>query len=425
MRSKLAAALALGILWVRVGLAQEQTLPARANLGAPAAKDEGSAGKYEAPLARLEPRPVACNATFDGPCEVTDAIPPRWTLRTDIGDGVGYTRGFTYLEGFVPLFQPSDLSLGFGDLRVVNFDEQNRWEFNAGAGYRAYADSIDAVCGLNLFYDGRHTDNHFFHQIGVGGEALFKQWEVRCNGYIIVGDSQKLIGEFTAVTDVGTQVITDRLRFFEVAMGGFDVEAGVHLPVLIKFDPRAYLGFYHYAAEGMPSVNGVRGRLEARLTENCSLHFAVENDSLFDTTVTGGLALHFGGRSSPCSRDDDWVRARLGQRVVRDVNIVIADKVTWERVIKDNGPNIKGDPPPDGGGDPPPPPPGGGDDPPPWHCHCLPFPGAPGDPSTFPGHTFPPGFHHHCFPGRGRYKHLGIDYSCCFDPPEHKEKHED
>jgi hypothetical protein len=47
---------------------------------------------------------------------------------------------------------------------------------------------------------------------------------------------------------------------------------------------------------------------------------------------------------------------------------------------------------------------------------CLPFPGRPGDPETFPGKHFPPGFHHDCFPGRGRYKHLGISVVRCDEP---------
>src|SRR5581483_4954245 len=33
-------------------------------------------------------------------------VPSRWSARHDFGDGVGFQRGFTYLEAFVPVFQP-------------------------------------------------------------------------------------------------------------------------------------------------------------------------------------------------------------------------------------------------------------------------------------------------------------------------------
>lgn len=372
---------------------------------------------------------VVCPAEAATPA----AIPPRLTLRHDFGDGIGYTRGFSYLEGFLPLYQPDDRSLLFGDLRVVNFDTQNRWEVNAGGGYRSYVDPLGAVCGVNTFYDGRHTDHHFFHQVGVGAEALFERWEFRCNGYIIAGTQQKLTGDIVVPAIIGNQLVLDRIRTFEVAMGGLDAEIGMRVPVLSQFDPRVYAGVYHYSAEGMQSANGVRGRLEAWLTDNCSVHFAVQNDGLFDTTVIGGLALHLGARHVRTEPGAGSVEARLGQRVVRDVNVVIAQKNDLTRYHFESVPNDPplrrnkppAPPPPSTQGDPPPKcdPPPKGDPPPdcgpppsfPWHC--LPFPGRPGDPATFPGHHFPPGFHHDCFPGRGRYKFLGVDHETSFGRP--------
>src|SRR5262249_17349749 len=91
----------------------------------------------------------------------------RVSLRTDVGDGVGYTRGFTYLEGMFPV-QQDDKSLLFADLRVVNFDHENRWEYNLGGGYRWYSCNFDHVLGVNAFYDARKTDFHYYQQIGIG-----------------------------------------------------------------------------------------------------------------------------------------------------------------------------------------------------------------------------------------------------------------
>jgi hypothetical protein len=370
------------------------------------------------------------------PCE----FPARWSVRHDVGDGVGFTRGFTYVEGFIPLWQPAASELVFGDARVVNFDDADRWEFNVGAGYRLHAVGKDAVLGFNGFYDGRHTDNNFFHQLGLGVEALFARWEVRANGYVIVGPDRRLAsdtGEFSL--PVGNQVLIARLLTHDVAMGGVDVEAGVLLPAIGRVAPRVYLGAYHYASDHLPSANGIRARFEAWLGRNVTLHGSVQNDDVFDTTVTGGLAIHFGGadvaRNDGCD-PSRGIDERLGQRVVRDVNIVVAQTRTLTtRVLPPppEPPSVVQEPPrpvkpPEDPDAPPnntlPPvddtvlPPACKDKSrpkcqdeqpkcvrPPDGCLCLPFPGRPGDPSTFPGRKFPPGFHHPCFPGRGRYKH--------------------
>lgn len=356
-------------------------------------------------------------------------VSSRWTVRHDFGDGVGYVHGFTYVEGFVPIYQPSDRSMLFANPRVVNFDDDDRWEFNAGFGYRDYYESLDAVLGMNLFYDGRHTDTHFFHQIGVGAEALFGWWEARCNGYFIVGPDRKLAAESFFFYQRGNQLVLDHFQTHDVAMGGLDVEVGGPLPVLDRLAPHAFIGYYHYSAEGMPSANGIRGRLEAWLTSNISLHFAVQHDRIFDTTISGGLAWHFGGSRGQRESGPRSVEERLGQRVVRDVDIVIAQKFDFERfqtTLNDKGPPRAGEdstgttgPPPTGSssGTPSPPP-----SCPPEACPpkcvppiwCVPFPGAPGDPATFPGRHFPPGFHHWCFPGKGRPKHIFGTWEDCW-----------
>jgi uncharacterized membrane protein YgcG len=370
-------------------------------------------------------------------------FPARWSVRHDVGDGVGYTRGFTYLEGFCPLWRPKESALVFGDARVVNFDDADRWEFNAGAGYRVHVPSSDTVLGLNCFYDGRHTDTNFFHQIGVGAEAIFARWEARANGYLVVGPHERLAGdsgEFTV--PMGDQLLIARILTHDVAMSGADVEGGVMLPAIGCVAPRVFVGLYHYSGEGLHPANGVRARLEAWVSRNVTVHCSVQHDGLFDTTVYGGLAIHFGGadvsRNAGCD-PPRGIEERLGQRVVRDVNIVVAQSHALSgRLITPTQPDgpPTNDPPTAGGtgggggtggsggtggtggtgggsggssggtggtGGP-----GGsggdsGDSP------CLPFPGRPGDPATFPGHKFPPGFHHDCFPGRGRYKHVDDD----------------
>jgi hypothetical protein len=127
--------------------------------------------------------------------------------------------------------------------------------------------------------------------------------------------------------------------------------------------------------------------------------------------VTGGLALHLGGRLPRSDDRFESIQARLGQRVVRDVDIVMAQKseLTHFRFARIDEPAAPDDVPTGTSGSIPPPKAGGTCATPPGY-YCLPFPGAPGDPDTFPGQQQPPGFSHECFPGLGRYKRLWIKY---------------
>lgn len=254
----------------------------------------------------------------------------RVTLRTDVGDGVGYTRGFTYLEALLPFYQ-RDLSLAFTDVRLVSFNHQNRWEYNLGAGYRWFEPRVGAIVGLNTFYDGRKTDFHYYQQLGLGFELLGRNLEFRTNGYIIIGAGHRLIGDtgrFPLGFIANNNFVFQQSQTVETAMGGVEVELGGRVPGFDRYALRAYGAFYHYSAEGIRPANGVRGRLEAQLSERISAHFIVQNDAVFRTTVTGGLAFHFGAPAYRygCGRAS-WYDV-LTQRVHRDVNIVIAQPTT-------------------------------------------------------------------------------------------------
>jgi hypothetical protein len=247
-------------------------------------------------------------------------------LRGDAGDGIGYKRGFTHIEAMLPIWQ-GDRSLTFADVRLVNFLHENRWEYNLGGGYRWYSDRYQRVFGLNAFYDARKTGDHYYQQLGIGFETLTPNVEFRTNGYFIVGAAHRVIADTGFVNRgvVNNNTVFQRLQTVETALGGLDAEIGCRLPFLDRYAARGYIGYYTYAAEGIPVLHGIRGRLEMQLSEQVSAHFSVQNDRLFDTTVTGGLAVHFG---APAYRTGtgraSWYDV-LHQRVVRDVNIVITN----------------------------------------------------------------------------------------------------
>ena len=259
-------------------------------------------------------------------------VTPRLTVRTDVGDGVGYTRGYTYLEGFLPVFQTPGAMVIFVDGRGVNFDQPNQWEWNAGGGVRFYSPRSDWVYGVNSFFDWRSTGSSTFRQIGLGLEAMGPIVDLRSNFYFPVGNERNAVG-FSNPQFAGTNILLD--HNFENAMRGFDVEAGVPIPLLERWGMRGYLGYYHYDNTNAPTINGARGRLEARITDNLTGHLAVQNDNFFNTTVTGGFALNWGGSRRSCGVARS-VTERLGERVVRDPDIVVARNADTEAAIDPN-----------------------------------------------------------------------------------------
>lgn len=272
------------------------------------------------PTPILSPEGWAATSPFTG----------RVSVRADVGDGVGYSRGYTFAEAMIPLRQDAQ-SLLFADVRVVNFDHENHWEYNVGGGYRWFSPRLDHVLGLNAFYDSRKTDHHGYHQLGAGFEVLGQTLELRGNGYFIVGAAHHVIGDTGVVAQgviVNNNFIFQRVQTVEAALGGVDIEIGGPLPVLERYWPRAYVGFYSYSADGIGVANGVRGRLQAQLGDRVSAHFVIQNDQLFGTTVSGGLAVHFGASAYRTGRGRPSWDDVLRQPVRRDVNIVIATSTT-------------------------------------------------------------------------------------------------
>lgn len=250
-------------------------------------------------------------------------IRPRVTVREDTGDGVGYQRGYVYGEAFVPIWQTPGRRIVFLDARGVNFLHAQRWEWNAGFGAR-FQTQCDWVLGVNSFFDWRDTGVSTFRQIGVGFEALGPIVDVRSNLYFPIGTQRRFVGDggFSNPQFSGYNILLDHARIYENAMRGFDLEVGAPVPCCERWGLRAYAGYYHYESPGVRNADGVRGRLEAMATDYFSAHFQIQNDRVFDTTVSGGIALHWGGRR-PLGAERTTTD-RLRQRIVRDPNIVVA-----------------------------------------------------------------------------------------------------
>ncbi len=213
---------------------------------------------------------------------------PRLSIRHEAGETVGIEASRTFLAGFVPFQIPQSDWLLYGDSQAV-FLKDRALGASLGIGLRTYSSTLDAVVGISLHHDYRDTGVNEFQQLGPGFELLGRNWEARANGYLASAfDVRKMApNQFR-----GNVLFIDR---FESAMSGFDAEAGVSIPVADRFEPRAFAGFYHFQAPRRQHLWGWKGRLEATVSDAVGMSLAVQNDRLFETTVSHGVEV---GRAS-------------------------------------------------------------------------------------------------------------------------------
>ena len=230
--------------------------------------------------------------------------------------GVGYTTpgggydGFANIQGFIPLMQTPGKDLLFLEGRFLLDNDANPGG-SLVVGYRAYQAAANRIYGVYLAYDNRDTGSNVFSQVGLGLETLGEGWDARINGYIPAGNTRQTARETAIASNYSVSSTRFQTNFLlasgtrqqltirdvEAAMAGFDAEVGGRL---VKFpddggDLRGYGGLYYLSAVGSPSVVGVRGRLEARVTDNLLLGVAVQHDGLFGTNVFGTIALTLPG----------------------------------------------------------------------------------------------------------------------------------
>lgn len=218
---------------------------------------------------------------------------PAGQVTAGIRAGDGFTEGMG--DAVVPLLWSRNTML-FLNPRA-SYGDNDEEEYNLGLGVRTLLDEHSLILGANVYYDHRATQfGNEFQQLGLGLECLSTWFDLRANAYIPDDDpqlaqayeSESVQQSQSSTTQWGTPfaagnaiaqdyvvtrtttITTTRMRFeqYEQAMGGFDAEVGVRLP-LGRFDDRLevrlYGGWYSFNREsGLEDVEGVRARLEVR-----------------------------------------------------------------------------------------------------------------------------------------------------------------
>ncbi|MEZ6051126.1 MAG: inverse autotransporter beta domain-containing protein [Planctomycetaceae bacterium] len=276
--------------------------------------------------------PVAQPWSFD---EYTPFI-QRFGLAHDEGQGIGFDQGFTTLEWMTPITGDFEWALLFADGRVLVRNDGTVGA-NFGIAHRYYDLNWNRIFGANVFYDYRNTEDNHFHQLGLGLEWLGEIVDVRANAYI--PDVDNVRGPIPNLFR-GHQLIINR---DEVAMTGGDVELGLRLPTFESIQVEVFGGFYHFDGHGNDDATGWRTRAQAEIAQRVTLDVAVQNDDVFGTTATFGVALQYLHRFLPPytqaarSMDHKFFRRpqdvasgniayRLGEPIERLQNIVLSQQ---------------------------------------------------------------------------------------------------
>ncbi|MEL6381535.1 MAG: right-handed parallel beta-helix repeat-containing protein [Cyanobacteria bacterium J06626_18] len=276
-------------------------------------------------------------------------IPPRF--------GAGYnTSGGSFddlgrFEGFVPLWQEPGEEIGFLEGRIV-FGDDDDFGATLLLDYRGYNEDHNRIRGGYIGFDIRDTGESTFYQLGTGYESLGEEWDFRFNAYLPIWDRNNVIRDDTissfeneSIGFTGNQLVLEnqeeirRIRETEIALGGFDAEAGYRITEWNEGEGNltAFGGLYLYASPDTPSYLGWRLRVFSNFTPNFHGGLALQDDGLFGTRVVASVGATFpGNRPRGFVSEEDRVRARLGESVVRLPEIAVTVEDDVDITFEDN-----------------------------------------------------------------------------------------
>ncbi len=294
----------------------------------------------------------------------------------------------------LPIWNPGGTGLLFLNPRtaVVDHDEE---EANLGVGYRQWLPKLDLILGANLFYDYRDADSFDYDQWGFGLELLSPWIDARANYYdpdderhVVASETQTeirqtvqssagwgspyaedhaILQDFVTTRTLTTVTTTRTFEQYEQALGGYDWEIGLRLPIRAEaFEARLFGGYYDFARDFGADARGWKTRAEVRVLGSLYLDAGLyENADLTGSDWFAGarwsVPLDLGqlarGRNPFATAqarlrgEPRDVSARLTEMVLRDPQIRrerskllenpdLATVQTMRRVEKDRDPEV-------------------------------------------------------------------------------------
>lgn len=211
----------------------------------------------------------------------------RFSMAHREGKGIGYPQGYTSLDMFL-MFSHIGNVYPFFDLRG-HMSNDGKPAANFGFGIRYLPETVNAVFGINTFFDFKKARHSTYEQLGLGIEILGTQWSLQANGYLPIIKTSNII-DINFYEFQGHRALVHLQH--EVAMTGGDVSIGRSLLHRGFFDLDAYLGGYYF--QGNQGLKAPGGYL--KLTSSLSRFFSVDvqgsYDTLFKAIFQGAAAFH-------------------------------------------------------------------------------------------------------------------------------------
>ncbi len=257
-------------------------------------------------------------------CESTHDL-NRVSIRHIESKGLGYTDGYTTLEGFfVPLSALNTRWVPFLDVRGHIFNN-SKPAANAGIGLR-YIES--RVWGGNVYYDYRKTRERNYNQVSFGFESLGRYLDYRINGYFPVGKHKGSLSDATFDHFAGNSVYLARKQ--ELALKGTNAEVGVHIAKVKGIDFYSALGPYYFANDTKHTFGG-EFRIGMDVLNILRIEGNTSYDHLFKWIGQGQISLSYAFTPKKMSRKEKkgscsfhgLVRDRAFQRVDKQEIIVV------------------------------------------------------------------------------------------------------
>ncbi len=165
-------------------------------------------------------------------------------------------------------------TLAFSQARLATATNAEGSTTNLGLGIRHRPNDV-SMLGANAFWDYRMTDYSDAHsRLGLGGEYLWKDFELRNNWYMSITDPKN--------------IVINNVKYTEKVVDGWDVEVGYRLPNYpeLAFIVRGFNWDYHYRNDN----SGIEGAVNWQATPHVGLEAFVSNEiSAASTTSNNNL----------------------------------------------------------------------------------------------------------------------------------------
>ena len=239
---------------------------------------------------------------------------------------VGFQTGSEETEGIgdilIPVWNPGGTGLLFVNPRS-SFTDHEAEEANIGLGYRQLLPRRNVILGANAYYDYRDTGYTSYDQWGVGFEILSTWVDARANyykpddkKYVVATETQTSVSQsvrtsenwsdpyadgheiaqdYVVTRTLTTRTTTTTFEQYEQALGGYDWEIGLRLPLPVKqenLEARIFGGMYDFDRDFGEDATGWKARAEVRLLSSLFLDGGLyENEDLTGSDWYAGARL--------------------------------------------------------------------------------------------------------------------------------------